>query len=154
MNVTKYVPPLLTFLLLLVCLIINTGTPLLTQNTSPTPNTSTTSNTPNTPPISPLSGLISMLFPFALMFLVLYLLIIRPQQKKDKERLLMLNSLKKNDYVLTSGGIYGTITNIKDNEIILKIDEDVKVKIAKTAIIAVITRSKDNTDNSKEQIKK
>jgi len=82
---------------------------------------------------------ISMIIPFALMFLLLYVLIIRPQRKKEQERLGMIQNVKKNDYVLTTGGIYGIVVGIKDNEITLKIDDtnNTKVKLAKSAIIGV-----------------
>jgi preprotein translocase subunit YajC len=82
---------------------------------------------------------ISMLIPFALMFLLLYVLIIRPQKKKEQERLSMIQNVKKNDYVLTTGGIYGTVVGVKDNEVTLKIDDikDIRVKLAKSSIIGV-----------------
>lgn len=82
---------------------------------------------------------ISMLIPFALMFVLLYVLIIRPQRKKEQERLNMIQNVKKNDYVLTTGGIYGTVIGIKDNEVTLKIDDanNTKIKLAKSAIIGV-----------------
>ena len=89
------------------------------------------------------SALLSMLLPFALMFGLLYLLIIRPQKKKEQQRQAMINNAQKNDQVLTSGGIYGVITHIKDNEVTLKIDEDsnVKIKLAKSAIVGVIKKA-------------
>lgn len=82
---------------------------------------------------------ISMIIPFALMFVLLYVLIIRPQRKKEQERLNMIQNVKKNDYILTTGGIYGTVIGVKDNEITLKIDDtnNTKVKLAKSAIIGV-----------------
>jgi preprotein translocase subunit YajC len=81
----------------------------------------------------------TMLLPFGLMFLLLYLLIMRPQHKKEKERLVMLQNVKKDDHVLTSGGIYGVVQLVKDNEVMLKIDEtgNVKVRVAKSAIIGI-----------------
>lgn len=82
---------------------------------------------------------VSMLIPFALMFLLLYILIIRPQKKKEQERLNMIQNVKKNDYVLTTGGIYGTVIGVKDNEVVLKIDDanNTKVKLAKSSIVGV-----------------
>jgi len=85
------------------------------------------------------SGFIHMIILFGIMFLLLYFIMIRPQKKKEQERLRMLDNLKKNDRVLTSGGIYGIITGIKDNEVTLKIDEDnnVKIRLSRSAIIGV-----------------
>lgn len=94
------------------------------------------------------SAFISMIIPFALMFLLLYVLIIRPQRKKEQERLNMIQNVKKNDYILTTGGIYGTVLGVKDNEVTLKIDDsnNTKVKLAKSAIIGV-EKSAPSTNN-------
>ncbi len=74
--------------------------------------------------------------PFILIFVVFWFLLIRPQRKQQKERERMLSNLKKNDHVLTSGGIYGIVDRIKDNEVILKIDEknDIRVRVARAAV--------------------
>lgn len=95
-------------------------------------------------------SIISMIIPFALMFLLLYVLIIRPQRKKEQERLGMIQNVKKNDYVLTTGGIYGTVLAVKDNEVILKIDDsnNTKVKLAKSAIIGVEKTAPDSGINN------
>jgi len=84
-------------------------------------------------------GLGAMLFPFALMFLLMYFLILRPQRRKEQERQAMLHSIKRDDHVLTSGGIYGSVQLIKDNEVVLKIDEtnNVKVRVARSSIVGV-----------------
>ncbi|MEW6026134.1 MAG: preprotein translocase subunit YajC [Planctomycetota bacterium] len=89
-----------------------------------------------------------MIIPFALMFLLLYVLIIRPQRKKEQERLNMIQNVKKNDYVLTTGGIYGTVLGVKDNEVTLKIDDsnNTRIKLAKSAIIGV-EKSVSSTNN-------
>ncbi|MBI4833738.1 MAG: preprotein translocase subunit YajC [Planctomycetes bacterium] len=89
------------------------------------------------------SALISMLLPFALLFGLMYLLLIRPQNKKEKMRQEMINSLQKNDHVITSGGMFGIVSNIKDDEISLKVDEDsnVKIRVSKNAIVGVIKRA-------------
>ncbi|MBI4713245.1 MAG: preprotein translocase subunit YajC [Planctomycetes bacterium] len=81
----------------------------------------------------------SMLIPFVLMFVLLYVLIIRPQRKKEQERLKMLQNINKNDRVLTSGGIYGIVMNIKDNEVTLKIDEttNTKIRLARSSMIGI-----------------
>ena len=61
-------------------------------------------------------------------------MLIRPQQKKQKDFEKMLKGLKKNDEVVTSGGIHGTILNVKDDTLTLKIDDNVKIEVNKSAI--------------------
>ena len=80
-------------------------------------------------------GMISFL-PFIAIFAVMYFLMIRPQQKKQKQHQAMLNELKKGDKIITSGGIYGTISGIKEKEaiLIIKIDDNVKVELARGSV--------------------
>lgn len=98
------------------------------------------------------SGMLSMLLPFILMFVVMYFLILRPQKRKDKDRKSLLSRIKKNDKVVTSGGIHGIIISVRENEVILRVDDakDVKVKVDRTAIVAVVEVSHDDTEESKE----
>jgi len=81
-------------------------------------------------------GLIGFILPLALMFAVLYFLMIRPQAKRTKEHQKMLTELKKGDRVLTSAGMIGTIFAIEDekNKVVLKISDDVKVEFLKSSI--------------------
>jgi preprotein translocase subunit YajC len=74
------------------------------------------------------------LFPLIAIFVIFYFLLIRPQKTKEKEHQKMLSSLNKNDEVVTSSGIHGTIVNVKDKTIILRIDENVKVEVEKNCI--------------------
>jgi preprotein translocase subunit YajC len=71
-----------------------------------------------------------------LIFVVMYFLMFRPQSKRQKEHRTMLDNLQKGDQVLTAGGVYGTIAGIKEKEniIILKISENVKIDVAKSSI--------------------
>lgn len=79
--------------------------------------------------------LIGMLFPLILMFVIFYFMLIRPQKKKDKKIKEMLAALKPGDRVCTIGGIYGTITNIKDDTIELSVGrENTKLVFARWAI--------------------
>lgn len=73
-------------------------------------------------------------FPLIIIFVIFYLLIVRPQKSKEKEHQKMLNSLDKNDEVVTSGGIHGTIVNVKEKSVILRIDDNVKIEIEKNCI--------------------
>lgn len=87
------------------------------------------------------SMLVTM-FPFVLMFVILYLLIIRPQQKKQKDHQRMIDELKKGDRVVTSGGVHGTITGIKDKEDILMVQvaKDVQIEVSRGSISKVAER--------------
>ncbi|NVM04665.1 MAG: preprotein translocase subunit YajC [Candidatus Helarchaeota archaeon] len=87
------------------------------------------------------AGILTLL-PFILIFLIIYFLMIRPQIRRQKEIRIMLDNLRKGDKVITSGGILGTITGIKekDNTIILKLDQNVKIEVLKTAISKVISK--------------
>lgn len=85
---------------------------------------------------SPWSGI----WMIALIFIIFYFLLIRPQQKKQKEHQKLLESLSKGDRVVTSGGIYGTVIGVKENIVVLKIAEDVKIEVAKSAVTAVVAK--------------
>ena len=82
------------------------------------------------------SGLMGLL-PLVIIFVIFYFLLIRPQQKRAKEQKAMLEGLKKGDKVITSGGEYGVVEEVKDNTIIVKIAENVKVKYGKAYIVAL-----------------
>ncbi len=79
---------------------------------------------------SPLVGLA----PVALIFVVFYFLLIRPQKKQQQEHAKMLGELKKNDEVITSGGMYGTIVNMQDDIVTLRVDENTRIKVQKSSI--------------------
>ncbi|MFH1504823.1 MAG: preprotein translocase subunit YajC [Candidatus Omnitrophota bacterium] len=72
--------------------------------------------------------------PLIFIFLVFYFLIIRPQQKKQKEHKAMISNLKKNNEVVTVGGVHGVIVNIKDKTFVLRVDENVKIEIDKSSV--------------------
>ena len=74
------------------------------------------------------------LLPFVLMFLVLYLLILRPQIRKQKAQQRMIDELEKGDHIVTTGGIHGVILNIKDDVLVVKIAENVKVDLSRAAV--------------------
>ncbi len=76
--------------------------------------------------------------PILVVCAILYLLVIRPQQKQAKELKKMVDDLKPGDRILTQGGIYGTIAAIKMNIIVVKIAEDVKIEIARSAVVQKI----------------
>lgn len=72
--------------------------------------------------------------PMVLIFAIFYFLLIRPQKQKEKEHQKMLSGVSKNDDIVTSGGIHGTIVNVKDKTVILRVDENVKIEIEKSSI--------------------
>ena len=77
------------------------------------------------------------LMPVVLIFIVFYFLLIRPQKKTQDEHKKMVAGLKKNDEVITAGGIHGTITNVKDHTVTLKVDDNVKVEVQKSSIMTM-----------------
>jgi len=84
-----------------------------------------------------LQAMIMNLAPLVLIFVIFYFLLIRPQQKKAKEVRKMLDELKKGDKVITAGGLYGVIENVETNTVIVKIAENVKVKVNRNSISTV-----------------
>ena len=83
------------------------------------------------------SGLVGSLLPFLLIIVIFYLFLIRPQNKKQKETQKMLDALKKGDKVITIGGIHGTVSSVKENTVIVKVDDDCKLEFNRTAISSV-----------------
>lgn len=77
------------------------------------------------------------LFPIILIFAIFYFMIIRPQQKKEVEHKKKVSSLKKNDEIVTIGGVHGTIVSVKEDTYMVRIDENVKIEIDKLAIARV-----------------
>lgn len=79
-------------------------------------------------------SLLEQFFPFILIFLVFFFLVIRPSQKRQKTHQGFLSGLKRGDSVLTSGGILGTIEGITDQFVVLEISDGVKIRILKSQI--------------------
>ena len=77
------------------------------------------------------------LLPFLAIFVIFYFFLIRPQNKKQKETQKMLDALKKGDKVITIGGIHGTVSSVKENTVIVKVDDDCKLEFNRTAISSV-----------------
>ena len=85
------------------------------------------------------AALIANLLPILAIGLVFYFIVIAPANKQRKKTQEMLTSLKKGDRVLTTGGIYGTIQSVEGESVYLKIAENVKIKVARSAVSGVIT---------------
>jgi preprotein translocase subunit YajC len=80
------------------------------------------------------AGGTSMLLMLVAIFAIFYFLMIRPESKRRKERQQMIDSLKRHDKVVTVGGLHGEIQDVHENHVVLKIAENVKVDVAKSAI--------------------
>ncbi len=90
------------------------------------------------------SNLISTLIMFGAIFLIFYFMIIRPQQKRAKEREKMLSNMQKGDKVITSGGLHGTIAGIDEKTVLLQVGDNVKMKFERSAVASVITSKEGN----------
>lgn len=82
----------------------------------------------------PQASLLANLFPLAVIFLIFYFILIRPQQKQQKDFKKMVEGLKKNDQVVTIGGVHGTIVNVKEKTFIVRVDENTRFEIDKSAV--------------------
>jgi len=82
-------------------------------------------------------GLVGTLIMFGSIFLIFYFMIIRPQQKRQKEREQLISSAEKGDKVVTSAGIHGVITGVEDKTVWVQISDNTKVKMEKSAIASI-----------------
>ena len=95
------------------------------------------------------SPTMSLVLYFVVFFGIMYFLMIRPQQKQAKKRQLLLSGIRVKDRVVTAGGIYGKITKVKDDSVILLIADKVEVEVTKSGIMSV-----ENRDIADEKDKK
>ena len=84
-------------------------------------------------------GGLSMWIMLALIFVVMWFFMIRPQRKQQKELQNFRDSLKKGDKVVTVGGIYGTVDEIKEGTVLINVDKDVKIRVSKNALVKDFT---------------
>lgn len=82
-------------------------------------------------------GLMSTLIMFGAIFLIFYFMIIRPQQKRAKERDKMLSNMEKGDKIITNGGIHGVISGLDEKTALIQISDNVKIKVERSAITSV-----------------
>jgi preprotein translocase subunit YajC len=94
-------------------------------------------------------SLVTMLVTFGLIILVFYFLVIRPQNKKQKDAKKMLESIHKGDRVVTIGGMHGFVESVKEDAVVLRVDDNVKIKFSKSAVSQVLER-KDDSGETKE----
>lgn len=101
------------------------------------------------------SGALESLLPLVLIFVVFYFLLIRPQQKKQKQHREMLQALRRGDRVVTAGGIIGQITKVNsETELTLEIAENVRVKVARGMISDILAKTEDQDEEDEENNKK
>ncbi|CAN5731013.1 preprotein translocase subunit YajC [soil metagenome] len=93
---------------------------------------------------SPLGMIVPMIF----IFIIFYFLMIRPQQKKQKEHEKLVNAVKTGDEIITNGGIHGIVSNVKDKSVMVKVADNVKIEFERSAIVSV-TRAPENGEASK-----
>ena len=84
-----------------------------------------------------LSSIVPFL-PFLLIIFIFYFLILRPQQKRQKERAKLLESIKKGDKIITAGGMHGLVEGLDDKTLLVKITDNVKVKMERSAVTTII----------------
>ena len=82
----------------------------------------------------------------AIIFALFYFMMIRPQVKKEKERKSLIANIKTGDRIMFSGGILGTVTNIKEQTFTVKIADNVKIDIARGAVVRVLEKDSDVSD--------
>lgn len=101
------------------------------------------------PSASNTAGMLSTIVPFALIIVIFYFFLIRPQNKKQKETEKMIAALKKGDKVVTIGGIHGVVSSTKEKTIIVKVDDNCKIEFSRSAISGV-----ENEKPAEEKAKK
>ena len=81
------------------------------------------------------------IIPYILIFLIFYFLVIKPQKEKQKKTAEMKKNLKKNDKIITAGGMHGTVALVKDKTVVVRVDDSVKIEFDKESI-STVTESK------------
>ena len=90
---------------------------------------------------------------FVAIIAIFYFLIIRPQKKRDKETKAMLDAMKKGDKIVTIGGIHGTVVTVKDQTVVIKVDDNTRIEFTKTAISTVLNKDAAKTNpNAKKKV--
>ena len=89
--------------------------------------------------------------PFIAIIGIFYFLIIRPQNKKQKETQKMLSALKKGDRVVTIGGVHGSIQSVKEQTVVVKVDDNTKIEFNRSAIASITTVAKEEKSDSRDE---
>ena len=88
---------------------------------------------------------------FVAIIAIFYFLIIRPQKKRDKETKAMLDAMKKGDKVITIGGIHGTVVTVKEQTVVIKVDDNTRMEFTKSAISTVVKKDGAKTNPNKKK---
>jgi len=91
------------------------------------------------------AGVVGNVVLFGSIIAIFYFMIIRPQQKRQKERQHLIDSLKKGDKIVTAGGIYGTVVGLEDKIVLVQISDNVKVKIDRSTIGTILKEGESTT---------
>ncbi len=85
-------------------------------------------------------NMLMQMFPFLLIFVVMYFLLIRPQHRKQKQQQEMIEALKKGDKIVTQGGVHGTIVGIKDKEgvLVVQVAKDVRIEVSRGSVSRIL----------------
>lgn len=92
-------------------------------------------------------GMVASFLPIILIIGIFYLLIYRPMRRRQKNLETMISNLKNGDKVITSGGLYGTVAGIRESSIMLKVGDQVKIEVAKSAIASMQMPPNDPTSS-------
>ena len=101
---------------------------------------------PGNAPGAPAGGLYQMLIPLLFIFAIFYFMMIRPDQRRRKEHQKLIEALKPGDRVVTSGGIFGVVANVKDKTVLVKIADNVKIEMQKGSVQTVLPKSESSPD--------
>lgn len=85
-------------------------------------------------------SLFTSFIPILLIFVIFYFLLIRPQQKKQKQHQELVGALRRGDRIVTNGGLYGTVVDVKEHVLVVKIADDVKIEIVRNAVATIIEK--------------
>lgn len=95
--------------------------------------------------------MMTMVLMFGAMFIIIFFLMIRPEQKKQKERQKLLQSIAKGDKVVTIGGVHGKVVQVKDQTVMVKVSDNTTIEFSKSAVSNVDRKDKEST--AKEEVK-
>lgn len=90
-------------------------------------------------------SLVSTLLMFALIIGIFYFMILRPQQKRQKERQKMLDAVKKGDKIVTAGGLHGTIAGLDEKTVLIQVADNVKMKFERSAVASIVKEGEPET---------
>ena len=96
-------------------------------------------------------GLGTMFLPMIVIFAIFYFMMIRPQQRKEKERRQLIDNMKSGERVMFSGGIIGTVVNVKEHTFIIKVADNVKIEVSRGAVMRVLEKGEKPTDEEEKK---